>query len=364
MICNRCGHRSINETEYCYNCAGFGKIKIKHMPIHENRKNSKYKYNINYELTKAQQNISDKICETENNVLVDAVCGAGKTEIVLESISKALKQGHRVGFAIPRKEVVKEIGKRLKEIFSRNSVNIVHGESIEKEFGDITVFTTHQSYRFTHAFNLLVIDEVDAFPYSGNVILENITERTSNNKIIYLSATPPEHIIEKVDTILSLNSRFHKVDHPIPEVVTTFTPVKKLIKIAYELESKLIIFVPTFKIQLKLYESLRKKFEVEIINSKVKYPKSILERFRKRETKIIISTATLERGITFTDLDIIIYKPSHAVYTIKTLIQMSGRVGRKIGYESGRIILLDDQKSSITSRLIKEIKKRNDVPCM
>lgn len=45
-------------------------------------------------------------------------------------------------------------------------------------------------------------------------------------------------------------------------------------------------------------------------------------------------------------------------------MQIAGRVGRKIGHESGEVIFLGRQKTNKTKKAINEIKKRNDVSGM
>ena len=40
--------------------------------------------------------------------------------------------------------------------------------------GDLIVCTTHQLYRYIQSFDLLIIDEPDAYPYVGNDVLQAI----------------------------------------------------------------------------------------------------------------------------------------------------------------------------------------------
>ena len=59
-----------------------------------------------------------KVKETfinKKNSLIYAVCGAGKTELVYQTMAYALEQGLQVGFTIPRRDVVIELEKRIKE---------------------------------------------------------------------------------------------------------------------------------------------------------------------------------------------------------------------------------------------------------
>ena len=70
-------------------------------------------------------------------------------------------------WAIPRTDVVIELVPRLKKAFPHAKVIGLHGHSDEKnDYGDIVISTTHQLIRFYQAFDLLIIDEVDAFPYT------------------------------------------------------------------------------------------------------------------------------------------------------------------------------------------------------
>ena len=122
-----------------------------------------------------------------------AVCGAGKTEMMFESISVALRDGKRVCWAIPRADVVVELVPRLQHAFPYAKVIGLHGQSNEKmNYGDIIISTTHQLIRFYQAFDFLIIDEVDAFPYTFDPMLSRLVKKacTSNCAIIYLSATP------------------------------------------------------------------------------------------------------------------------------------------------------------------------------
>ncbi|MFZ9703785.1 MAG: DEAD/DEAH box helicase family protein, partial [Bacilli bacterium] len=64
---------------------------------------------LGYTLTQEQQAISDGLLHCyrqKQSAMVDAVTGSGKTEIVFALIQVALAEGKRIGFVIPRKDVV------------------------------------------------------------------------------------------------------------------------------------------------------------------------------------------------------------------------------------------------------------------
>lgn len=65
------------------------------------------------------------------------------------------------------------------------------------------ICTTHQLYRFYRAFALLVVDEVDAFPFVGDQGLAYAvaTALQRNGQLIYLSATPDDQLLKKAEQL-------------------------------------------------------------------------------------------------------------------------------------------------------------------
>jgi len=95
--------------------------------------------------------------------------GAGKTEMLFPLIEDAIWRGESVLIATPRKDVVKELEPRLRKAFPHAPPVALYGGSEAKwESGPVMLATTHQLLRFRHFFDLVVIDELDAFPYRTN----------------------------------------------------------------------------------------------------------------------------------------------------------------------------------------------------
>ncbi|MEB5454749.1 MULTISPECIES: DEAD/DEAH box helicase family protein [Virgibacillus] len=95
-----------------------------------------------------------------------AVCGSGKTEMLFSGIEEALRQGMRICIATPRIDVVRELLPRIQQAFSAVAIQALYGDSGEKQgTSQIMIASTHQLLRFEHAFDVVVIDEIDAFPY-------------------------------------------------------------------------------------------------------------------------------------------------------------------------------------------------------
>ncbi|HZG57501.1 DEAD/DEAH box helicase, partial [Paenibacillus sp.] len=130
----------------------------------------------------------------DGRFLLWAVTGAGKTEMMFPLVEATLIAGGRALVATPRKDVVLELAPRFKAAFPRERVATLYGGSEERwDAGTITIATTHQLFRFREAFELVVLDELDAFPYHGDPQLAFAAERARRpgGAFVLLSATPP-----------------------------------------------------------------------------------------------------------------------------------------------------------------------------
>lgn len=137
----------------------------------------KYTINLNYSLNLEQENTSKILIErykNHQNTILKAVTGAGKTEMIYGVIEYALNLGHHVCLTMPRKELVIELAKRIQKQFLNIKPTVVYGGHSRQLDGQFIICTTHQLYRYPQTFDLLILDEYDAFPYYHNEVLENI----------------------------------------------------------------------------------------------------------------------------------------------------------------------------------------------
>ncbi len=375
--CPRCNNTDerylgyLNGKVYCRRCILFSGNS-------NNKKNlNSYKTNksilhLDYSLTKEQQLISNQIVQSitnKKNVLVKAVCGAGKTEIVFEIMIKTLQENKKVGFAIPRRNVVIDLEKRIRQAFPHNKIISVYGGHTEDLNGDITILTTHQLYRYVDYFDLIVLDEVDAYPFYLNTTLYSILRKSLKGNIIVLSATANKEIVDEFkkrkDTILELNVRYHHMLIPVPEIIkkNIFTQIYFIIKKIkqYRLEKKkCFIYVPTIEIGIYLYRVIYLFCpNGQNISSKTKRSKQIIEEFGKGHYDYLITTSILERGVTFPNLQVIIFMANHNVYSKEMIIQIGGRVGRKKDFPTGDVFLLANKVTSQMKEAINEINNAN-----
>ncbi|WP_201346495.1 DEAD/DEAH box helicase, partial [Lactobacillus nasalidis] len=137
----------------------------------------------------------------KKDCLVQAVTGAGKTEMIFPLLAQAFASGCRVAIATPRIDVVNELYPRLKAAFAEIEIGKYHGRE-EKAVANeqLVICTTHQLLKYYRAFDLLIIDEIDSFPYAGSPQLHfaaaNAVKKSGSR--VYLTATPPADLLKEV----------------------------------------------------------------------------------------------------------------------------------------------------------------------
>lgn len=326
---------------------------------------------INYPLTPEQDKIAKKVSKNyleKKNSLIYAVCGAGKTELVFDVIKTALGLGQQIGFTIPRREVVIEIYGRLKSAFPSVDITLVHGGNTSNLLGQIIVLTTHQLYRYKEFFDLLIFDEIDAFPYSGDFVLEAMFRQSVRGHYVIMSATPSQKLIEEFERngdILTLFTRFHHHQIPVPRVIETFQLIDYFITLSVAKriinhDKGLLIFAPTISEAETLYYFLKVFLKQgNLVHSKIKNVGSIIYDFKQGKFKYLVTTTVLERGITIKGLQVIIFRADHPLFDRATLIQISGRVGRKKDEPYGEVIFLTKHRTKAIKEAIDDIHDKN-----
>jgi len=374
FVCPICGNKDPNKIgfkngrPYCRACLSFKGNNAN--PDYLVSKNSKL--SLSYPLSEEQARCSKKILENFQNgidTLVYAICGAGKTELIFHSILYALSNHLHVGFCVPRRDVVIEIKERLKEAFINNSVISVYGGHTETLNADIICLTSHQLFRYPSYFDLLIMDEIDAFPFKNNEVLNSLFFKSIKGHYIMMSATPSLKTLDffKKDgrDIVTLFSRFHRHNLPVPEpffkagvfkLLTLFKFLKEFIK-----EGKQVfIFCPTIEDTNSLFLKTKCLFpNGNYVSSKRENREGIIEDFKKKKYAYLITTAILERGVTVDNLQVIIFDADSPIYDSYSLIQISGRVGRKKNHPDGRVIFICEKRTKDIEECIREIKHNN-----
>lgn len=375
FVCPRCGNKEEkyigfkNGKPYCRKCIIFSGEEAKEVP----HPPKKAPLSLAYKLSEEQSDLSRRIVENFVNgvdTLVYAVCGSGKTEISYGVLAYAISHGLRAGFALPRRDVVIELYWRMMKAFPNNKVVAVYGDHHRKLEGDIVILTTHQLYRYPNYFDLLVMDEIDAFPFKGNDVLIALYKKSLRGHCVLMSATPSKAILKefhkKNHEVLELMTRFHKKPIPVPKVSLSI-PLFQVIKIIkklreYKKEGKpCFVFAPT----IDLCESLYEKISLVVKNGSYVHSErpdkeNIIDDFKKGELDYLITTSVLERGVTIKNLQVIVFHADNrSIYDSATLIQISGRVGRKMDSPSGEVIFLAEKQTEEMSDAIRKIEHYN-----
>lgn len=374
FVCNDCGNSDpryigyINGKPYCRKCISFkGKEADNGYKIP-----SKAYYKLDYELSNDQKRLSQNLITNYKkgiNTLVHAVCGSGKTEIVLEVIKYAIECGDKVGFAVPRRDVAIELHERFKSIFKRNKIVLVYGGHTDNLNGDLVCLTTHQLYRYKRFFDLLILDEVDAFPFKNNEVLNQFFNLSIKGKYIMMSATPDEELLKKFsgegfDT-LELFSRFHKHPLPVPKLVEgksfyAYFLLIKTLKKYLELHKQVFVFCPTISQCKTTYLFLKIFFKHgNCVHSKRKDRSKVIAEFKEKKYRYLVTTAVLERGVTVKDLQVIVFNADHKIYDRYSLVQIAGRVGRKKDAPTGEVVFIGKKISKSMIEAKEDIMDAN-----
>ena len=359
----------MNGKPYCRRCVSFKGEEVEHKAFYP----KKAPIHLEYQLSPEQKELSDKLVENYKkgiDSLVYAVCGSGKTEICLNIIKYAINCGDKVAFALPRRDVAIELHNRLREIFAFNKVICVYGGHTKELEGDIVVLTTHQLYRYKQYFSLIILDEIDAFPFKDDPILHSMFYQSLCGHYVMMSATPSKEVIahfkDKDKDILRLEVRFHRHPLPVPIIVKRNKLLQYLYLIKKLREFKrdnkpVFVFAPTIELCEKIYKIVSIFIKGgNYVHSKRNYRSEIIDQFRNNMYSFLLTTSVLERGVTVKGLQVIICQSDHKIYEKDTLIQIAGRVGRKKDAPTGEVIYLCEKVTQDIKESIEEIKKNNE----
>ncbi|WP_242685744.1 DEAD/DEAH box helicase family protein [Staphylococcus simiae] len=314
---------------------------------------SKACYDLAFELSEQQQYASNIIVEAvkiRQTVLLYAVTGAGKTEMMFKGIQQARQNGDNVAIVSPRVDVVIEISQRIKEAFKDEEIDILHQQSQQQFNGHFIIATVHQLYRFKGHFDVVFIDEVDAFPLSMDASLQQTIKSATKTTctIIYMTATPPKQLLRNIPTnnIVKLPARFHRQPLLLPSFkYFKLTPNKRqtllLNMIMQQIRSQrftLVFFnnIDTMITTYQTYQQILNNLTYVYSSDAFRFEK--VERLRKGDYQVLFTTTILERGFTMSKLDVIVID-SHT-FNEAALIQIAGRVGRKLQSTSGHVWFL------------------------
>ena len=311
----------------------------------------------NGSLTPLQERASREVQQSllqDKDHLVYAVCGAGKTELLFPAIYAALKKGLRVCVAAPRTDVVLELSPRLRAVFPNTVIHSLYANSPEEYgFASLVVATTHQLYRFEDAFDVMIVDEADAFPYSYDPALKRAVLKAKKEKapIIYVSATPSDQLMKQVPNRSQLFRRFHGFPLPIPQFQSLWgyekdfakgrIPAKLIdwVDDKIDKEQPFLVFFPTIELIEKAIGLFKQRHPaIEAVHSKDADRKEKVIKLRQGQIPGVLTSTILERGITIPNVQVAVVGADQPIFNAAALIQIAGRTGRSVDYPDGEVV--------------------------
>ena len=403
LTCQRCNNQmtsafsDLPDTEqgetiaYCLNCLNMGRIiqgeylyflaSPPSKPLPANTSLLTWKGQLSHEQARGASDLVTSLSDPKRPHSMIAVTGAGKTEMIFPVIQHVLLQGGRVAIASPRIDVCLELFPRLQEAFASVKMVLLYGGTDEPySYTPLVISTTHQLLRFKEAFDLLIVDEVDAFPYAGDDSLHFAVKRAvkAQGKLVYLTATPDKTLNRAIEsdemTRTLLPARYH--GYPLPEPSFYWvgdwrvciyqrkqsSRLWQLVKRFSQLAGVKLIFLPNIDLaesMLLWLESDLRAVKVACVHSKDPLRKEKVQMVRDGEIELLLSTTILERGVTFTNCQVCILGAESRLFNAAALVQMSGRVGRKQDYPSGELIYAHQGISWAMKQAQKQILQMN-----
>jgi competence protein ComFA len=326
--------------------------------------------------------------QNARSFLLWAVTGAGKTEMIFPLIEEVVRSGGRAVVATPRRDVVLELAPRLAVAFPDTGLSVLYGGSPDK-FGmsAITLATTHQLLRCHEAFDLVLIDELDAYPYHNNPMLHFAADksRKPNGVTVLLSATPPQALMRLAARgelpHARVPVRYHR--HPLPVPVRMDSkplsywiskgviPSRVLLQIKKSIArgAQLFVFVPNIADVDRLVRLFRGNtallgVEWEAIKGTSSKDSDRAEKvtaFRERTIRLLVTTTILERGVTVPKSDVFVVSADNPQFDGSALVQMAGRAGRSGDDPFGHVYFISKVLTKSQREAIHQIRHMNRI---
>ena len=382
FLCKRCG----KACAYCRKCITMGRVSectVLVRGIHErngDRELNPLQWNgtlsIGQEL--AAQGVTEAI-KQKKSFFIWAVCGAGKTEMLFYGIEEALRKGERVCIATPRTDVVLELAPRLQEVFPSITVAALYGGSVDhKKDAALVVATTHQLLRYYRAFHVMIVDEIDAFPYHADQMLQYAVRQAMKEKAarIYLTATPDEkwkrNFRKGKQKGVIVSGRYHRYPLPVPLFSWCGNWKKSLhhkkiprvllqwLKMNLNKKYPIFLFVPHVRYIEEISQLLKGlDNRIDGVHAEDSMRKEKVASFRKGDIPLLVTTTILERGVTVKNLQVAVLGAEEEIFSESALVQIAGRAGRSFEEPYGEVMYFHYGKTESMVRAKKHIQSMN-----
>ncbi|KZL94442.1 ATP-dependent DNA helicase RecG [Clostridium magnum] len=347
-----------------------------------------------YNLTNAQSRVIREILIDEKkecpmNRLVQGDVGSGKTIVALIAIFNVIKNGYQGVLMAPTEILATQHYIEAEKLLMGFGINIKllcgsttqkNKEKIKKALkdGEINlIIGTHALIEEDVEFENLGIVVTDEQHRFGVMQRSKLTNKGKNVDTLVMTATPIPRTLslylygdldvsiidelppgrQKIETYYINKSGKDRAYNFALEELKKGRQVYVVCPLVEESEELNLSSVE------KLYEELKHKYfedvSVEILHGKMtpKNKDEIMNRFKRGETKVIISTTVIEVGINVPNATLMIIENSER-FGLAQLHQLRGRVGR--GKHKSYCILIAEIKNDIIRRRMEIMKSSND----
>jgi competence protein ComFA len=203
----------------------------------------------------------------------------------------------------------------------------------------------------------MIIDEVDAFPYSYDSSLRFAVNkvRKPQSAVVRLTATPDTKTqgmcYSGKQHHVRIPARYHR--HPIPSPRFAWcgnwkkafeknripSPLKKWTMERLHKSKQALIFFPTVKAMenaLPLFQELDPS--IQSVHAEDPGRKEKVQKLRDNETPVLLTTTILERGVTIPNIDVAVLGAEEQIFTESALVQIAGRAGRSANFPKGDVV--------------------------
>lgn len=409
MACNRCGHQYTvakvfcttgqKDCYYCQECLMLGGSKpcealyaapAKTRP--EERTVSSIRLNLDISFSLAQYEAFEGLTrfvrkDSVAECLVWEATGAGRPETVFGAVREVLKRGGRVLFGVPRKDVLVDLVERLEMAFPGVGVAVRYGKM--KPFPlteEIVLASTHQALKYYRSFELVILDESDAFPFRANPILINALRRAKkvDGKLIYMTPTPAPDIYSRAQRgeikVIQIPSRTHGHPMAIPQALIekefhqdrVFNRMLALIRESIEEDqAQVLVVVPDSEMLARVESWLSEHGDILGVQGfrerafaftgghDPQQERKIFS-FIRNETSVIVTTGLTVRGDLAPHSNMIVLGCDNDLFDEGYLLQLAGRVGWSEDYPTGRVWFIGSRMTRAMDGAIRKIRLLND----
>ena len=351
----------------------------------------KFLHALPFELTTAQKKViaeiqSDLAAKYPMNRLLQGDVGSGKTVVAIAAILLAVEAGYQAAFMAPTQVLAEQhytvLRRWLEPLGVKLSIRTAARQEesflplVEgNENADVIIGTHALLYEKVSFSNLglAVIDEQHKF---GVAQRARLTSREPTPDVLVMTATPiPRTVTMTVYGDLDV-SVLDEMPRGRGKVVTAVRDSSKLgevltfFRTQLEAGRQLYVVYPLIEESEKLeakaaaaeYERWHERlhpYSCELLHGRIPGPEKqeIMERFRRGETKVLISTTVIEVGVDVANANVMLIENAER-FGLAQLHQLRGRIGR--GEHKSYCILLTSEPSSEAAAKLAVLEKTSD----